>query len=457
MVNGFPSVNPGPVDQLSSNSIGKNYRPSIVTVPDTYGWNNTFCSWIGDLDGSGTWMNVYTYERQEGSSTINRYGVGAQCVSMNMDNGINYYLAWNQNSSYNQSPSSCINYVAGSNLSAKPLNTTGQCVQLSNGATSASMYVSSFYNSALPYYFQTSNSLTSTPQGNVIAQANAVSNTTSVSLSTTVPSGRGRGIAIDKGNTGFYYSIGDINVDGNLIDFVSTNKKTKYNNMDTLNNVLLSQPFVIKSNSVLSFSENSGAADTLAAAGILGANGYISFTVQVIDNASGSVLGTIKKVKFSSSNLQLKYKTSPYTLSTSGLGGKTGRLKIIVGTNLDSLRLALVEQYAGVSVSAMGQASTLAMQPTSASGVTLGSYPNPFNPSTNIRYQLIENSRVSIKVYDILGRQITTLVDGNKTAGQYMAVFDGSHHASGVYFVRMMVQGSSAQQIVKTLKIQMLK
>ena len=89
--------------------------------------------------------------------------------------------------------------------------------------------------------------------------------------------------------------------------------------------------------------------------------------------------------------------------------------------------------------------------------ISLNSYPNPFNPTTNIRYQLIENSRVSIKVYDILGRQITTLVDGNKIAGQYTAVFDGSHYASGVYFVRMMVQGSSAQQIVKTLKIQMLK
>ena len=89
--------------------------------------------------------------------------------------------------------------------------------------------------------------------------------------------------------------------------------------------------------------------------------------------------------------------------------------------------------------------------------ISLNNFPNPFNPTTNISYQLIENSRVSIKVYDILGRQVATLVDGNKTAGQYITVFDGSRYASGVYFVRMMVQGSSAQQIVKTLKIQMLK
>lgn len=69
-----------------------------------------------------------------------------------------------------------------------------------------------------------------------------------------------------------------------------------------------------------------------------------------------------------------------------------------------------------------------------------GSYPNSFNPTTNIRYQLIENNHISIKDYDIFGRQITTLVDGNMTAGRYTAVFNDSHFAGGIYFVRMMVQ-----------------
>jgi hypothetical protein len=57
----------------------------------------------------------------------------------------------------------------------------------------------------------------------------------------------------------------------------------------------------------------------------------------------------------------------------------------------------------------------------------------------------------------MLGRQVATLVDGNKEAGQYTSVFDGSRYASGVYFVRLMVQGSNTQPTVKTLKIQMLK
>lgn len=64
-------------------------------------------------------------------------------------------------------------------------------------------------------------------------------------------------------------------------------------------------------------------------------------------------------------------------------------------------------------------------------------YPNPFNPSTVISWQLPVNSHVLIKVYDILGREIKTLVDENKEAGYYKINFDGSSLASGVYIYRL--------------------
>lgn len=64
-------------------------------------------------------------------------------------------------------------------------------------------------------------------------------------------------------------------------------------------------------------------------------------------------------------------------------------------------------------------------------------YPNPFNPSTEITYSVPAAGHVSLKVYDNLGQEIATLFDGNKKAGQYRAVFDGSHLASGVYFYRL--------------------
>lgn len=68
------------------------------------------------------------------------------------------------------------------------------------------------------------------------------------------------------------------------------------------------------------------------------------------------------------------------------------------------------------------------------------SYPNPFNPTTTINYQLPTANHVTLKVYDVLGREVATLVDENKTAGSYQATFDGSRFASGVYFYRIEVE-----------------
>lgn len=71
-------------------------------------------------------------------------------------------------------------------------------------------------------------------------------------------------------------------------------------------------------------------------------------------------------------------------------------------------------------------------------------YPNPFNPSTTIRFTLKERSFVSLKVYDILGREIQTLVDGALQAGDHQAVFRTAGLASGVYFYKLTVPSFTA-------------
>ena len=64
-------------------------------------------------------------------------------------------------------------------------------------------------------------------------------------------------------------------------------------------------------------------------------------------------------------------------------------------------------------------------------------YPNPFNPVTNIKYDLPNDVLVSIKIYDVLGREVKTLVNEFKNAGSYIVSFDGSEFASGIYFYKI--------------------
>jgi len=73
-------------------------------------------------------------------------------------------------------------------------------------------------------------------------------------------------------------------------------------------------------------------------------------------------------------------------------------------------------------------------------------YPNPFNPSTRIRYQLPTQSYVSLKVYDVLGREVGTLVDGIERPGYKSVLWDASGVASGVYFYRLQAGQFSAVQ-----------
>ncbi len=79
-------------------------------------------------------------------------------------------------------------------------------------------------------------------------------------------------------------------------------------------------------------------------------------------------------------------------------------------------------------------------------------YPNPFNPSTKISWQSPVGSHQILKVYDMLGREVVTLVDEYRAAGSYEAEFDGSQLASGVYYYQLKVG-----EFIETKKMLMIK
>ncbi len=94
-------------------------------------------------------------------------------------------------------------------------------------------------------------------------------------------------------------------------------------------------------------------------------------------------------------------------------------------------------------------------------------YPNPFNPSTNISFQIAVPGFVSLKIYDITGREIATLITENLATGRYQYEWDATQFASGVYYYRLRVSlisakgaseaGLSSGVFVQTRKLVVLK
>jgi len=81
-------------------------------------------------------------------------------------------------------------------------------------------------------------------------------------------------------------------------------------------------------------------------------------------------------------------------------------------------------------------------------------YPNPFNPSTTIEFDLPKEGNVTVKIFDIAGREVAKEINGlSLRTGNYKVHFDGSGLSSGVYFYSLIVNGNS----VSTKKMMLLK
>jgi Secretion system C-terminal sorting domain len=84
-------------------------------------------------------------------------------------------------------------------------------------------------------------------------------------------------------------------------------------------------------------------------------------------------------------------------------------------------------------------------------------YPNPFNPVTKIRYNLPVNAEVSLRVYNILGQEVKTIVNGIQNRGRYEVQFDGTNLASGLYFYILKGTGFEGQKFTDVKKMVLVK
>jgi hypothetical protein len=120
-------------------------------------------------------------------------------------------------------------------------------------------------------------------------------------------------------------------------------------------------------------------------------------------------------------------------------------------SNIDSNGYSMIEEYINSLVTS--HISSIDNKKQNPKGYSLKqNYPNPFNPVTKIEFSIPFRSKVKLDIYDVLGRKILTLVNGEKSAGMHTISFDGSNLSSGIYLYRL----ESPDQIL-TKKMVLLK
>ncbi len=412
---------------ISNSAWPANYQPSLVQEPNSTAW----VCWIANNLGRPP-MNITLFSTAPGASNYNTIDYNESSVSVNLPNGGSTpYIAFSQASASDSWTDYACNYNASSMIT---LGTTGRDMQLSNGASTSSMYASAFNPSSSPYPLEIS--------GNISGAGNSPAGNVNTVASLPIKMTYGRGGTISDGNLNFYYSFRNLSVDGQSIGFAPSSDSTDYDSLSSLNRSLVTDPFQVNTNSRIVFSEYSGFADSSAAISVLGDTGYIDYNVEVIDNTTGKLVGTIENIRLTASNAG-GYRSNSYLLSSDGISNETVKVKIDVSTNLTDSKFALINSYSQVDSSSTENLQSLSLEPiTVIKDFTLSqNYPNPFNPTTVIDYTIPKDSHVTLKIYDVLGQEVRTLVDEDQQVGRYSVNFNGSSLASGVYFYRL-VAGS---------------
>jgi len=263
---------------------------------------------------------------------------------------------------------------------------------------------------------------------------------------------------VDKDGGAVYYSMGDIKVGDQKIEFVELPDTLSLITLNNANRYLISKPFMVNDYTGFVYSIKYGVTDSTALKEALTGTDYIKFRVELIDYNTKELLGVFDEVEYNSNNVS-KYENINYYVNTEGLGERMVQLRLVISNNVDPY-YSISDKFsdAGYSLQKKKSLKQIGYRGLlSAKEYTYAlhqNYPNPFNPMTRIKYSVKEEKLVTIKLYDMLGREVTTLINEVKSPGEYELELDGGKLglSSGVYLYQMRSEDFSSIKKLVFLK-----
>ena len=242
----------------------------------------------------------------------------------------------------------------------------------------------------------------------------------------------GRSGVVEKEGIEFLFNIGDVLLNGQTISFIERTDTLPVVSIEEMNLAARTEPFNLNAESELIFSDYYYVVNKNLASKLPDAFN-VNFKCELVNAFTNQVVGTFDNITYNKFNVQESANPS-YLVDCSGIESGSYYLKLTTDVN-DSVNLFISEiQRDNISL----EKSNLLVRDFKGERTPViyyleQNFPNPFNPSTTIRYQIPQDGFVTLKIYDILGSEIATLVNEEKTAGKYEINFNASVLASGVY------------------------
>ncbi len=247
----------------------------------------------------------------------------------------------------------------------------------------------------------------------------------------------GRSGVVEKDGIEFLFNIGDVNVNSNTIKFIERVDTLPVTSIEEMNLAAVTETFNLNSSIELIFSNYYYVVNKNLADSVLNENFNLTFKSELVKAQGNEVVGTFDVVTYDIYNLD-KYANLSYLVDCSGIesGEYFMRLTTIINEDVN-LYISDIQRDDIVLEKAHLLTRNFKGESIPVTYSLEQNFPNPFNPSTTIRYQLPQDGMVTLKVYDILGSEVATLVNEQKAAGRYEVNFDATRLASGVYIYKL--------------------